>query len=773
MPYLVNMPAKKPLNPKTPVKSRNTSGPRRPRIANGGELPTREQLLEAMATQPDIKGKRDLAKIFGIRGDQRTAFKTMLKELEGEGIITRTRKALRRTATLPAVTVLDIPSDADPENLHAFPAQWNEEEGERPRVTILQGKDARVAPGPGDRILARVDPGEGAVPHYTGRAMKILDKPRRGQIGIVRMDDDGARLIPVDRKGKEMRIPLGDLLEAKDGDLVEVEVKLSGRLMIPRAKVIGVIGNPMSEGAVSMIAIHNLEIPYRFPAAVEREAEEAKDATLKGREDWRDVPFVTIDPADAKDHDDAVYAEPDTDPANERGYIVYVAIADVAAYIRPGTALDREAYLRGNSVYFPDRVVPMLPERISNDLCSLKEGVARASLAVRMVFDAGGHKKSHTFHRVLIRSAAKLSYQQAQAAIDGMADDKTGPLLEPILKPLWKAYGAMAKARDQRGPLDLDLPERKIILDDKGMVARVHIPERLDAHRLIEEMMIAANVAAAETLEQKSTPLLYRTHDAPSSEKLMALREFLGSLDISVKKSDSVRPSDFNGILAQAKKAGNAQQVSEMVLRSQAQAEYSAENYGHFGLNLDRYAHFTSPIRRYADLIVHRALVKALGFGDDGLSDNEALKLPGIAQHISSTERRAMIAERETSDRLLAQFLASQIGARFEGRISGVTRSGLFVRLRETGADGFIPASTLGQDYYRYVEEQQAMIGDKTGEKFALGDNVQVRLLEAAPVAGALRFELLSEGSRVNPSSSRRGGKRPPVSYGPRGRKKR
>lgn len=754
-------------------KPKNTSGPRRARQPAAGALPTREQLLEALAQQTDIKGKRDLAKVFGIRGDMRRPFKAMLAELEGEGIITRTRKALRRTAALPHVTVLDIPSDADPDNLHAFPAQWNEEEGERPRVTVIQGRDARVAPAPGDRILARIDAGEAEVPVYTAKPMKILDKPRKGQIGIVRMDDDGARLIPVDRKQKEMRIPLGDLLTASDGDLVEVEVKLSGRLMIPRAKVVAVIGNPMSEGAISLIAIHNLEIPYRFPASVTREAEEATEANLKGREDWRELPLVTIDPPDAKDHDDAVYAEADTDADNAGGFIVYVAIADVAAYVRPGTALDREAYLRGNSVYFPDRVVPMLPERISNELCSLKEGEPRASLAVRMVMGADGRKRSHSFHRVLMRSAAKLSYQQAQAAIDGNPDDKTGPILEPILKPLWAAYAAMAKARDQRGPLDLDLPERKIVLDDKGLVKDIRIPDRLDAHRLIEEMMIAANVAAAETLESKRSPLLYRVHDEPSSEKLQALRDFLGSLDIAVKKSDSVRASDFNGVLAQSRKAGNIEQVSEMVLRSQAQALYAPDNYGHFGLNLDRYAHFTSPIRRYADLIVHRALIKALDLGTDGLSEQEGLKLTGIGQHISATERRAMLAERETADRLLVQFLAAQIGARFEGRISGVTRSGLFVRLLDTGADGFIPASTLGQDYYRYVEEMQSMVGERTGEKFGLGDRVTVRLLEVAPVAGAMRFELLSEGSRVNPSSLPRGQKRPSRSYGPKGRKKR
>jgi ribonuclease R len=760
----------KPPKAKT-AKPKNTSGPRRPRLPVADLLPSKEQLLEALAQDGDIKGKRDLAKVFGIRGDLRRPFKAMLAELEGEGVITRTRKALRRTAALPHVTVLDIPGDADPDNLHAFPAQWNPEEGEIPRVRVLIGPHARIVPAPGDRILARIDAGEDTIPDYTAKPMKVLDKPRRAHIGIVRKDEDGARLIPVDRKQKEMRIALGDMGDAADGDLVEVEVKFSGRLMIPRARVTNVIGNPASEGAVSLIAIHNLEIPHVFPQSVIREAEQAKEATLKGREDWRDLPLITIDPADAKDHDDAVHAAPDEDDKNPGGFIVTVAIADVAAYVRPGSALDREAYIRGNSVYFPDRVVPMLPERISNELCSLKEGVPRAALAVRMVLGADGRKKSHSFHRILMRSAAKLSYQQAQAAIDGNADDQTGPLLDPILRPLWDAYAAMASARDQRGPLDLDLPERKILLDDKGMVRDIHVPERLDAHRLIEEMMIAANVAAAETLEQKRSELLYRVHDEPSSEKLQALRDFLCSLDIAVKKSDSVRASDFNGILGQARKAGNIEQVSEMVLRSQAQAEYAAENYGHFGLNLDRYAHFTSPIRRYADLIVHRALVRALGLGDDGLTDQEAAKLPGIAQHISATERRAMLAERETSDRLLAQFLAERIGARFMGRVSGITRSGLFIRLLETGADGFIPASTLGQDYYRFVEERQAMIGERTGETFTLGDRVEVRLLEAAPVAGALRFELLSEGKRGNPPSGRRSSKGPSRSYGPKASK--
>jgi ribonuclease R len=721
-------------------------------------LPTTESIVEAMRLFPDLDGKRDLARHFGIKGDQRGPFKALLKQMEGEGHLTRSRKHIHRTATLPSVTVLDIPGDANPDNLHAYPAQWRAEDGEKPRVTVSEG--GRVAPAPGDRILARIDAGDNEIPVYVAKPMKILDKPRRGQIGIVRLDEDGARLVPVDRKAKEMRIERGDLGDAKDGDLVEGDVKITGRLMIPRARVINVIGNPKSEGAVSMIAIHNLDIPYIFPSAVIAESEQAVEASLKGREDWRHIPLITIDPADAKDHDDAVYAEPDSDPANPGGYIVYVAIADVAAYVRPGTALDREAFVRGNSVYFPDRVVPMLPERISNDLCSLREGENRPSLAVRMQFDAQGRKIAHSFHRVLFRSAAKLSYQQAQAAIDGKPDDKTGPILETILRPLWAAYGAMSKARDHRGPLDLDLPERKIILDSDGMVSDVRVPERLDAHRLIEEMMIAANVAAAETLEKHRSPLLYRVHDAPSQEKLVALRDFLASLSLPAPKQDAVRPVDFNRILDKARADGKIQQVSEIVLRTQAQAEYSADNYGHFGLNLDRYAHFTSPIRRYSDLIVHRALVGALRLGDDGLTDAEIARLPSIAEHISTTERRAMLAERETVDRLLAHFLADRVGAQFEGRVSGVTRSGLFIRLKDTGADGFVPASSIGDDYFRFIEEAQAMVGDKSGETFRIGDDVRVRLLEVAPIAGALRFELLSEGTRGDRSS---GNSRPQV----------
>ncbi len=716
-----------------------------------GEIPTREQIVEYLDLNPNAASKRDIAKAFGIRGDDRVILKALLKEMEEDGVINRSRKAYKRTAALPSVTVIEIPHDADPEHMIGYPARWDEDEGERPKVLISNSSKAKVAPGPGDRVLARISSADEGEAAYVATPMKILDQPRKSLIGVIRRTRTGARLVPVERKGREMQILAGDLNGAEDGDLVEIEQMVSGRQMVPRARVSNVIGNPLSEKAVSLIALHNLEIPHKFPNSVIAESEAAAPADLKGREDWRDLPFVTIDPATAKDHDDAVYAHRDEDAANEGGFVVYVAIADVAHYVLPGSDMDREALLRGNSVYFPDRVVPMLPEKISNNLCSLVENQNRAAMGLRMVFDAEGKKLSHSFHRVLIRSAAKLSYQQAQTAIDGFPDEKTEPLLEPILKPLFDAFAAMEIAQKQRGPLALDLPERRIVLNEEGMVDDIHIPERLTAHRLIEEMMIQSNVCAAEMLEQKKTPLLYRVHDAPSQQKMMGLKETLETLSISFNPGDTVKPTQFNTILKKAENSENPQLVSEMVLRAQAQAEYSNENLGHFGLNLRRYAHFTSPIRRYADLIVHRALIRALGLGEDGLPAETDGKLPMIGEQISMTERRAMAAERETSDRLLAYFLADQIGARFSGRIAGVVGAGLFVRLDKSGADGFIPVSTLGTDYFVYDESQQALIGERSGERYRIGDQVSVRLMETEPLAGSLRFEMLSRGEKTTP----------------------
>lgn len=718
-----------------------------------GVAPTREVLLEFIQDNPDLATKRDIAKAFGLKGEQRIALKELLRSLEDDGMVEKNRKTLMRPGSLPPVTVLDITLRDSSGELIARPAEWDDENGVAPAVLIRRSSERSKSKAPvaglGDRVVAKifVNKDRGG-PAYTARVVKIIDKRKNAALGVFRSQGAGGRIMPIEKRGMEIEVDPSFIGDAKDGDLVEVETLKIGRYGLQRAKVVSVVGSVASEKAISMIAIHAHGIPHIFPDAVLREADEAGPADMKDREDWRQLPLITIDPADAKDHDDAVWAEPDASPDNPGGVIVVVAIADVSYYVRPFSGLDREALKRGNSVYFPDRVVPMLPERISNDLCSLKENVDRPALAVRMVFSKEGRKAGHTFHRIMMRSAAKLSYQQAQAAIDGAPDDKTGPLLDPILKPLWNAYAILKDGRDRRQPLELDMPERKILLKPDGTVDRVYVPERLDAHKLIEEMMIQANVCAAETLEKKKQPLIYRVHDQPSLAKQETLRQFLNTLDISLAHG-ALRSNNFNTILQKVEDKPYQAMVNEMVLRSQSQAVYSPENMGHFGLNLMRYAHFTSPIRRYADLIVHRALVASLGLGAGGLRPEEEEQLEDIAAEISTFERRAMAAERETVERLIAHHLAGRIGEEFDGRISGVTKSGLFVSLPAYGADGFVPVSTIGRDYYIYDEAHQALTGDKTGLGFRLGDPVRVRLAEAVPLAGALRFDILSEGRKM------------------------
>ncbi|PWE52837.1 ribonuclease R [Metarhizobium album] len=751
-----------------------------------GVLPPRDVILRFIADHPEKASKRELAKAFGLKGESRVELKNLLRSLEEDGLVQKNRKSLIRPGALPPVTVIDITTRDKDGELIGRPAEWPEDAGVAPAVLIRQssekrGKGKTPAAGLGDRILAKIFPAsERGGPAYTARIIKVIDKRMNAVLGVFReTPGGGGRLMPIEKRGEEMVIDPDSTGEARDGDLVEVEVARLGRFGLPRAKVLTVVGSVASEKAISMIAIYAHGIPYIFPPPVEAEAEAAKAATMASREDWRTLPLITIDPADAKDHDDAVYAEADPSPDNVGGVVVTVAIADVSWYVRPGSPLDREALKRGNSVYFPDRVVPMLPERISNDLCSLKEGVDRPALAVRMAFSSEGRKIGHTFHRIMMKSAAKLSYSQAQAAIDGAPDDKTGPLLEPILKPLWHAYHVMKRGRDRRQPLELDMPERKILLKPDGTVDRVVVPPRLDAHKLIEEMMIQANVAAAETLEKKRQPLIYRIHDAPSLAKQETLREFLATLGIPLAKGGNVRANSFNGVLAKAEDTPHQTMVNEMVLRSQSQAIYSPDNIGHFGLNLMKYAHFTSPIRRYADLIVHRALVGSLGFGEGGITPDEEASLDDIAAEISTFERRAMAAERETVDRLIAHHLVGRIGEEFAGRVQGVTKSGLFISLPDYGADGFVPISTLGNDYFIYDEAHQALSGERTGLGYRLGDEVQVRLAEAVPLAGALRFEMLSEGRKMPTAvrsfhkTSRRGAgqRKQPGTRPPRGRR--
>ena len=731
------------------------------------DIPSKAELREWIAENPDKSGKRDIARAFGIKGAARIDLKRALRELEDEGFVEKRRKSYRDPERLPPVTVLQVQGADDDGDLLARPMEWRGS-GPVPRILVTQ-RQSDPALGAGDRILAKLLPVHGEAHHYEARLIrKIAAAPRR-IFGIYRAETEGGRIVPVEKGAdREWRVAPGATHGAKDGELVEAEAAGPGaRMGSPRARVTERLGDPSAPRAVSLIAIHQHGIPDAFPEDVLAEAEAMEPVGLDGREDLRTLPFVTIDPWDARDHDDAVLAQPDDDPANEGGHIVWVAIADVAAYVRPGSKLDREARRRGNSTYFPDRVVPMLPEKLSGDLCSLHEDVERTVIAVRMVLDSSGNKKSHRFTRAALKSVASLTYEQVQSAEDGAPDAEAAPLVAPVIAPLYEAWRAVHRARAAREPLEIDLPEREIVLGEDGRVKSVAFKERLDAHRVIEDFMVLANVAAAEELIKRRRPLLFRVHEEPAPEKLEALREVAQASGMTLAKGQVLRTSHLNRLLAQAEGTEFDEMINMATLRSMTQAYYNPKNFGHFGLALRNYAHFTSPIRRYADLIVHRALITAHGWGDDGLSEGEIERLDETAQHISETERRSMAAERDTTDRYLAAWLAERVGAEFGGRISGITRFGLFVKLDETGADGLVPIRTLGHEFFHFDADAQTLMGDRSGLTISLGMRVLVRLAEATPVTGGLTLELLElEGEALprGPQPARgKGGKRKPA----------
>jgi ribonuclease R len=630
------------------------------------------------------------------------------------------------------------------------------------RLAPATGEFAAGAPGLGDRLLARIETGENG--EREARVIKRLGQSAHRVLGVVRKTHRETRIEPVDRRSRSaVTLPDSQTRDLRDGDLVLIQldpdpVRPHGP---KRGRLLSTMGREDDPRAASLIAAHVNGIPMGFSSETLEEAGRARPPTLSGRTDLRHLPLVTIDPPDARDHDDAVFAEPDEAENNPGGWVIWVAIADVAAYVRPGTALDRDARERGNSVYFPDRVEPMLPETLSAGLCSLSEGEARACLAARMVFDAHGRKITHEFVRGLMRSAASLTYDDAQAAIDGAPDAVARPLLERVLRPLWGAYRILREARVARSPLEINSSERRIVLGPDGRVAAIEPRASLEAHKLIEEFMIQANVCAAETLERRRSPVVYRVHDAPSAEKLAALKDFLATLDMPWASGEAARTSRFNRLLAETRDGPHADIVNEVVLRTQMQAVYSTDNIGHFGLNLDRYAHFTSPIRRYADLMVHRALISALGLGDDGLAAADIARLAQTAEHLTVTERRAMAAERDAADRYTAAFMAEHVGATFAGSITGVTRFGLFVRLTDTGADGLAPISTLGDEYFVHDERTHTLVGERTGARWRLGAKVEVRLREATPITGGLLFEMVSEPEAPDPSARSRTPARP------------
>ncbi len=733
------------------------------------KIPSKSEILDWIEQNPTLTAKRDIAKAFGIKGAARIDLKRVLKELEAEGHLEKRKRSYQDPDRLPPVSVLLVTGPDKDGDLFAKPMEWHGE-GKEP-VVLLIPRDSDPALGEGDRILARLTLVKGEDHHYEARLIRRIGSNPKKVLGIFRKAAEGGRIVPIDKGAdREWRVGADHTHGAKDGELVEAEqAGPKGRMGSPRARIVERLGDPSEPRAVSLIAIHQHGIPDDFPDKVIEQADAAKPQGLKGREDLRDLPLVTIDPSDARDHDDACYAHADEDPKNEGGHVVWVAIADVAAYVTPRSALDIEARKRGNSTYFPDRVVPMLPDRLSGDLCSLHEGVPRACIAVRMVLDAKGNKIGHTFHRGLMRSPASLHYEEVQDAIDGNPNDRTGPLLEPVLKPLYAAYAALKTARAERQPLELDLPERRIELGDDGKVKSVNFRERLDAHKLIEEFMVLANVATAETLLKKKTPLLFRIHEEPSPEKLDSLRETAHAAGFTLAKGQVLQTAHLNRLLDQAAGTNDAELINLSTLRSMTQAYYGPAHIGHFGLALRSYAHFTSPIRRYADLIVHRALITAHGWGKDGLTPEEIEGLEQTGAHISDTERRSMVAERDTTDRYLAAFLSERVGNEFTGRISGIARFGAFVKLDVTGADGLVPMRSLGREYFHHDPEAQTLMGSDTGMIIGIGQRVTVRLAEAVPVTGGIALELLEiEDQKVKQGGG--AGRRSPAGRNPRGK---
>ena len=722
-------------------------------------LPTRKQILAFIEQSNEPAGKREIARAFGLKGSEKIALKALLRDMTDEGLVDLAPgRAFNKMGGIPKVTVLKI-VEVNGNTLIAVPEQWEAEGIPLPKLRVIE-HGRKGALGLGDRILART---EEAGNNFVAHPIKKLPKVSEQILGVV--EDGGNNRFWLKSTDKKMRFdtPLSDLGEAKAGDLVLAE--LAGRVGQKKARVTQVLGDPFAPRSFSLIAIHKFGIPFEMPQDAEEEAARVSKllVTPENREDLRHLPIVAIDPRDARDFDDAVWATPDDDPKNNSGYKVLVVIADVSYYVRPSSALDREASKRGNSVYFPDLVVPMLPHALSSDKCSLRAGEDRAVLACHLVIDKSGNVTSWRFARAIARISANIPYEDAQKAIDGALNH---PMLEPALKPLWACWALLKKARDRRAPLALDMPERRITLDEQGKVTGVAVREHLDAHQVIEDFMIAANVAAAKALEEKKSPLIYRVHETPSREKLVALKDYLKTFDIEFALGQVVRPSTFNAILAKIEDEELRPQIMESVLRSQTQAFYTPQNAGHFGLALGSYAHFTSPIRRYADLIVHRALVASHGLEmpapkdtdikpTTGLTTRDFERLDVSSEMISKAERRAMEAERETVDRYVAAFLSTQVGEIVETRITGVQNFGFFATVESIGGDGLVPVSTLGAERFHYDEASQTLMGEDSGETYRRGMRLKLRLAEANPVSGALRFEL-PDGASFTPDRKER-----------------
>ena len=706
-------------------------------------LPSREFILNWLEAQGKLLTFAQIARAFGMDKAEGEKLQFRLKAMLGAGQLMCNRQGrfgVARKMDLEAGFVV-----AHQEGYGFFSPENGEADGFIPPKYMAELMH-------GDKILARVkDVDERGRKDYA--PVEILERAQKRIVGKLTVQQGVWSLIPDNRRlTHRLIIPAGALGGGKAGQVVIGEITAyPSRYQQPIGKVVAVLGEAMAAGMEVDIAIENHNIPAEFPEAVRTQCETIPDALrdsdYEGRLDLRHLPFVTIDGITARDFDDAVYAE-------KRGenYRLYVAIADVAHYVQPDSPLDIEAYNRGTSVYFPDRVIPMLPEKLSNGLCSLNPDVDRLAMVCEMTLAADGSIKRSAFHDAVIHSHARLTYEAVEEILfrDNTLLHESFAALKRPLDNLQAVYRILRAARLSRSVIDFHASEPEFIYDSEGKIETIKARDRLESHRLIEECMIVANICAAKYIGRHKLPALYRVHDHPSAERLGKLIDFLGKRGIKWQGSlDNATPEQFSALLAQCSDRPDFAQIEIMVLRSMSQAIYIPENRGHFGLALEHYAHFTSPIRRYPDLLVHRAIRHQLHGGSRDNYRYSAESMVEKGKHCSMTERRADEATRDAMDFLKCEFMSHRIGETFTGRIANITNFGLFITLDDIYIDGLVHVSALTNDYYHYNAETFTLNGERSGYRFALMDAVEIQVAKVDIDDRKIDFELLSHKGKA------------------------
>ena len=710
-------------------------------------LPSREYMMQTLESAARPMHESELANKLAINDDERVPFERRIRAMEREGQLMRNRKG-----------ALILPNKAD---LIACRVEGHPDGFgfARPETSVGRDKSADIFLDNrqmekalhGDRVLVRVT-GTDRRGRPEGSIVEVTERANTDVVGRV-FDEYGVRyVVPEDRRlhtriviapastaavanGKRVRKPRSTEPDVLPGQVVVAEIlEQPGKRTLPVGRIKEVLGNYADPGMEIEIALRKHDLPFEFPKAVIDEAAKLPEEVVVGRdlgkrEDLRDIPLVTIDGETAKDFDDAVFAE--ALPKN-KGWRLVVAIADVSHYVRPGSALDIEATARGNSVYFPRRVIPMLPEKLSNGLCSLNPDVDRLAMVCDAEITPEGDVVKYRFYPAVFRSRARLTYNQVWSWLSGELQPATRvhQALQPQLHTLYALFKALHAARFKRGAIDFDTVETQMRFNDKGKIEAIVPVIRNDAHRLIEECMLAANVCAADFLEKKKQPGLFRIHGTPAPAKLEALRDFMKEFGLGLEGGDSPTGKDYGKLLDQIRERPDFSLLQTILLRSMQQAIYSPDNIGHFGLSYEYYTHFTSPIRRYPDLLVHRAIKTALKFEKVQLPANEAA-WEEIGLHCSATERRADEATRDVEAWLKCYYMQDRIGEVFDGTISGVTAFGAFVTLDQVYVEGLVHISELGTDYFHHDPIRHCLIGERTKQQYRVGDRLRVKLVRA------------------------------------------